>query len=261
MNHVERFRQKIDQGGVCLGTGISMADPIVSEIAGQIGFDFLWIDMEHPAMDAHAALCHVIAARAAGTCPIIRVRCNDPDVIKPVIDMAPGGVLVPRVNSAAETQAVVTACRYPPQGTRGYGSHRGLEYGGMSQSEYLEIAPDLTMVMVQIEHIDAVNDIDAILQVPGLDAVCVGPNDLSGSLNKLGQHTDPQVDEAICTVLRKASDSKVYAGISGGYDRAMFERWAKLGAQWINIGGDWAHLAKSAREELNDARAVLDELT
>ena len=199
-----------------------------------------------------------MVARGTGTCPIVRVRCSDADVIKPVIDMAPGGVLVPRVNSAAEVEAVVSACRYPPQGTRGYGSQRGLEYGGMSQSEYLKIAPALTMVMVQIEHVDAVNDIDAILEVPGLDAVCIGPNDLSGSMNKLGEYADPQVDEAICTVLKKASASKVYAGISGGYDRGVFERWAKLGAQWISIGGDWAHMATNARSELSEARALLE---
>ena len=90
INNVERFKEKIRSGGVCVGTG--MSDPSVSELSGQVGYDFLWIDIGHPPMDLQHVLGHIMAARGTGTASIVRVPGNDPDVIKPVIDMAPAGI-------------------------------------------------------------------------------------------------------------------------------------------------------------------------
>lgn len=109
INNVERFKEKIRSGGVCVGTGIGLSDPSVSELSGQVGYDFLWIDMEHPPMDLQHVLGHIMAARGTGTASIVRVPGNDPDMIKLVIDMAPAGLLVPRVNSAGEVERAVAA--------------------------------------------------------------------------------------------------------------------------------------------------------
>jgi len=173
-------------------------------------------------MDLQHVLGHIMAARGTGTASIVWVPGNEPDVIKPVIDMA-AGLLVPRVNSAAEVERAVAACHYPPRGTH------GIDYRAISQSDYLELAEEQTMVLVQIEHVDAVRNMDDLLHVPGLDGVCVGPNDLSGSMNKLGQIDHPEVVAAIDEVLQKTSRTDVFAGISVGYDSVSFAAWIEKG--------------------------------
>ena len=113
------------------------------------------------------------------------------------------------------------------------------------------------MVLVQIEHVDAVRNMDDLLRVPGLDGVCVGPNDLSGSMNKLGQIDDPEVVAAIDEVLQKTSRMDVFAGISVGYDSVSFAAWIEKGAHWINLSTDWLNLAAESRRILAAARAQL----
>ncbi|MBP5532227.1 MAG: host specificity protein, partial [Lentisphaeria bacterium] len=112
-NNLDRFRSKVGRGEVCLGAVITLSYLTVSEIAGDLGFDFLWIDAEHAPHTVDGVMKHIIAARGTGAAPFVRVRCNDPWLIKPVVDLAPAGVIVPMVNTAEEAEAAVAACRYP----------------------------------------------------------------------------------------------------------------------------------------------------
>lgn len=256
MNNVDRFRERIRAGQLCVGTAITFSDPAVSELIAEAGYDFTWIDMEHAPLDLSATLAHVTAVRGTETAPFVRVRCNDVNVIKPVLDLAPAGLIVPSVNSAAEADAAVRACKYPPRGVRGYGPRRGQRYGAMSQQEYLAVADRQTLVIIQIEHIEAVKNLESILAVPGLDGICLGPNDLSGSLGKLGQIQDAEVVGAIDTVVKKVRQTGLFLGVSTGYSPKTLPMWIEKGIQWINLNVDWANLFTQSKLVIDAARAI-----
>lgn len=255
INNIEKIRQHLANGQTAIGTGITFSDPAVSELSAEAGYDFTWIDTEHAPFDLNSTLQHIVACRGTNTAPFVRVLKNEADIIKPVLDLAPAGIIVPQVNSAAAAQAAVQACRYPPVGTRGYGPRRGQRYGAVSQPDYLvEIAAD-PMLAIQIEHVDGVANIDEILAVDGVDIICLGPNDLSGSMGKLGLIDDPEVVAAIETVAAKTRASKRLLGVSTFYSEASFARWMQRGVRWINLNVDWANLYRASSEVVQAARS------
>ena len=257
INSGERMRQKLSDGKTPIGIGISFSDPAISELVAEAGYDFAWIDGEHGPFDLPAMLQHVMTLRGTDTASFIRVRQNEINVIKPVLDLAPTGIIVPQVQSATEAEAAVKACRYPPQGERGFGPRRGLHYGAITMEEYLKRSVNDPLIVIQVEHIRAVNQIDEILAVPGIDIICLGPNDLSGSLNKLGQFDDPEVAQAIDTVADKVRDSDVFFGVSTFYTAENFAYWVQRGVQWINLNTDASNLFSASQQVLDAARRSL----
>ncbi|MSR83384.1 MAG: 4-hydroxy-3-methylbut-2-en-1-yl diphosphate synthase [Candidatus Latescibacteria bacterium] len=256
INNIEHFRAKIAGGGVCVGTTVSFSDPAISELFGDAGCDFTWIDMEHCPIDLPAALGHVMAVRGTQAAPLIRVPSGDPNVLKPVLELHPAGVIVPQVRSAAEVVDVVTACKYPPAGIRGFGPRRGRGFGGTSNAEYLKDADQQIMVFVQIEHVDAARDLDAILAVEGLDGICVGFNDLAGSMGLAGQPGHPRVLALAEEVVRRTRQTPKYAGVAMGFDLPTVRHWMDLGVQWFSLGGDFGLLYAGTRQMLEQIRAL-----
>jgi len=256
MSESFRFREKIRTGHTCVGTVISFLDPAVSEVCAAAGYDFVWIDMEHQAIGIETVLAHLMALRGTETDALIRVPCNDPNVIKPILDMAPAGVIIPQIRSAQEAADAVAACRYPPRGCRGLGVRRGVGYGAHPFTEYLRDAEHDPMVLVQIEHIDAVDNVGAILGTEGLDGICIGPCDLSASMGKPGQTTDPEVTAAIDSVLEAAAKTDKMTGIATGYDPDSFAKWTAKGIQWICLEGDWVHLYQGLKTVVDGVRKV-----
>ncbi len=256
MNNVDTFRKLIRDGKLCVGTAITLNDAAVSELIAEAGYDFTWIDIEHAPLDLTATLGHVMALRGTETAPFVRVRCNDVHVIKPVLDLVPAGIIVPLVNTAAEAEAAVRACKYPPRGIRGYGPRRGQRFGALSQPEYLAKADEQTLVIIQIEHIEAIKNLDAILTVPGIDAICLGPNDLSGSFGKLGQLQDPEVAGAIDMIITKVRKTKIFMGVSTGYNPKTFHVWIEKGIQWINLNTDWVNLFAHSKMVVDAAKGL-----
>ena len=257
INNVERFRERMRAGEICVGCGVSVTDPLVSEVLAEAGNDFIWIEMEHSHMDLPAAMGHIMALRGTQAAPIVRVPWNDAVRIKPILDMAPAGIVVPMVRSGEEAQKAVEACRYPPRGIRGFGPTRNM-YGMNSMAEYLEVADEQIMVFVQIEHVDAVADLDAILATDGLDGIILGRNDLSGSMGKLGQHDDPELLEAIDTVFAKARESDLFLGVSIGYDPDTVREWRGKGVHFFDLVGDMGHVAEGAGR-VAEAMHALDQ--
>ena len=193
------FAARLRAGETLLGAIVALGSPEVAEMFSRAGFDWLLIDTEHAPLDPLAAQGLLQAAR----CPcLVRVPAGEEAVIKKALDIGAAGVVVPQVNSAAEAARMVRYCKYPPQGSRGVGIVRAQGYG-LDFQRYVASANDDVIVMLQIEHIDAVNDIEAIVRVPGVDALMIGPYDLSGSMGRMGQVGDAQVEQAIETV-RKA---------------------------------------------------------
>ena len=254
VNNIEKIRQRLEAGQICIGTGVTFSDPAISELIAEAGYDFSWIDTEHAPLGLDCVLQHIVAHRGTDTAPFVRVPQNDVNAIKPVLDLAPAGIIVPQVNSAAEARDAVQACRYPPLGVRGYGPRRGQRFGAISQPEYLEQVTEDPIIVIQIEHVDAVDNIDEILAVPGIDIFCLGLNDLSGSMGKLGQIDDPEMVAAVDTVARKVGTSGRVLGISTFYSAETFARWMQLGIRWLNLNVDFANLFRASQQVLEAAR-------
>lgn len=255
VNHLDKFLAKLRDDGPAIGLVVTLADPAVSELAGDAGYDFTWIDMEHMPHTLQTVQGHVIAARASGCAPLVRVPWNEPGVLKPVLDLAPAGVIVPMVNSAEEAAAAVSACRYPPRGIRGCGVRRANGYGRQSFPDYLARSGGEPLVIVQIEHVDAVAQLDEILRVPGIDHVCVGPCDLSGSMGCLNQLDDPELNRVLDLVSEKIKAAGKWLGTAGG----PLSRWRGRGVDWIALASDCSGIYAQARQILEDARAGAEE--
>lgn len=257
VNNLERFRGKLDNGTFCLGMLVSLSDPSISEIAGDAGFDFSWIDMEHAALNIETVQEHVRAARGTNMAPFVRVPWNDPILIKPVLDLAPAGIIIPMVNTRAEAEKAVASCRYPPGGIRGCGVRRGTRYGAEPFGDYLEKSKNDPMIIIQIEHVKAVENLDEIFKVNGIDSICVGPSDLSASMGKLGDFDNKEVEETIDFICKKAGKAGVMIGSVGGIGN--FEKWKKRGAKWLAVTGDIGAVFNNARNTINEIRKIEKE--
>src|SRR5262249_49970521 len=148
---------------------------------------------------------------------------NDFVTIKQVLELDPAAVIVPMVNDEDEAKRAVAACKYPPVGMRSFGPRRGVHYGGITTREYLKTANDQALVIVQIEHIRAVKNLDASLAVPGVDGVCVGPNDLAASMGSLGEST-PELTATIQQILQKCRRANKITGLGCSYDADAIKR-------------------------------------
>ena len=247
MNNSDRFIDKLRRGEVCLGTGICLTDPIVTEALCPT-FDFFWIDTEHTTLSLECLKAHLMAMKGAETAALVRVPWNDPVLIKPVLDLGADGIIVPMVRSAEEVSQAVAACRYPPQGTRGFGPLRPLQYGRIDAQRYCDAANEKLLVIVQIEHVDAVNNIDEILAVDGLTSIAFGPQDLAASLGHRAQPRHPQVLDLMRTVTEKARRAQIPVGVSVGEDPEFLGELADMGIQWLSMGLDVTLMLRGANE-------------
>lgn len=239
--NTKTFRQKLDSGQLCLGPGITFADPAVTESIAPTA-DFVWIDLEHNPTNLETMMGHLVAARAGGTMAIVRVPSGDVAWIKRVLDSGAEGIILPQAGSYEEVAAYVSACRYPPMGTRGFGPRRPTNYGRIGGQEYLDSANRELFVVAQIETVGALNDIDRIVKVEGLDSVVVGPHDLSGSLGMLGQVDHPTVVDAINRIVTTAREAGLYVGMGMGASAEFARKAADTGVHWVQVGNDFEYM-------------------
>jgi 2-keto-3-deoxy-L-rhamnonate aldolase RhmA len=238
---IRQFRASLSAGKFCLGPAITLSDPAVTEALGR-GADFFWMDLEHSPMGLESLQAHLIAARAVGVPALVRVPASETWFIKRVIDTGAAGVIVPQVRSAEEVRTVVQACRYQPQGDRGYGPRRASNYG--HDTGYFECINQDLFVAVQIEHIEAVRALDDIVAVPGLDSIVLGPFDLSISMGLAGQVAHPEVLTAIGRVIAAAKARGLSIGMGGPASEDYALRAAAMGVQWLQSGGDLDYLTQ-----------------
>ena len=205
------FRDRLLRGERLVGTLLSLPSPELAEIAADAGFDWLFLDMEHGALGATDVLRLVQAVPGPCAC-LVRIPENKEMWVKKALDTGAAGIIVPHVNDAAEAARAVHWAKYPPEGGRSVGFSRANRYGSRFQ-ENVDTANAETVVVAQVEHIDGVRTIGAILAVPGIDAVFIGPYDLSASLGKPGRLLDPEVRDAIGAVAAACARSGVPVGI------------------------------------------------
>ena len=205
------LKEKIKKSKALVGGWITMGDPVVSEIMAQAGFEWLAVDMEHSALTLEQVQNQVRIIELSGVPSLVRVGENNPNLIKRVMDTGTQGVIVPMVNSRAEAIRAVQSVHYPARGIRGVGLARAQKYG-FGFSQYRDWLKQKSVVIVQIEHIRAVENIDEILQVGGIDAFIVGPFDLSGSLGFPGEFDHPRVVQALKVVMNASKRFNIPAG-------------------------------------------------
>ncbi len=247
------FNQRLKNGEMLLGTMVSLAAPEVSEMFSELGFDWLFVDGEHSPFDAGDLKC-ILQAVGDRSAVLVRVPAIDEVPIKTALDLGANGIIVPQVNTAEQATRVVQYSRYPPAGGRGVGLGRAHGYGARFD-QYMQTANDDVCVVVQAEHIDAVNNIEAIAGVSGIDAVLVGPYDLSASLGKMGQVDHPQVVEAIARVAEVCSSMKMPLGIFGMSAEAV-RPYRDRGFNLIVAGVDTVLLSAAAGRLLNELKTI-----
>lgn len=193
-----------------IGSWITLNHPSIAEIMADAGFDWLCIDLEHSVIDYFETQQLIIAIQSKGIKAFVRVGENNTRIIKRILDAGADGIIVPSVNSAAEAQKAVNSVKYPPYGNRGVGLARAQSYG-FGFDHYRDVKSKEIKLIVQIEHINAINELDAILNIEGVDGTFIGPYDLSGSIGKPGQWNEPEVLAAL----------KVYEDTVKKYDKLI----------------------------------------
>jgi len=194
------LKNKINSKALTLGSWITLGHPGIAEIMAKAGFDWLVVDLEHSVISIEVAGDLIRIIDLCGVAPLVRLTSNDPNQIKRVMDAGAHGIVVPMVNSPADALRAVAATRYAPAGTRGVGLARAQGYG-VGFQDYLKWQSDGPVVIVQIEHKDAMQQLEAILSVPGVDGFIIGPYDLSCSMGISGQFENPEFINAMKHIL------------------------------------------------------------
>jgi len=200
------LKQRLQKRELTIGSWITIGNSVVAEVMANAGYDWLTVDMEHSAITMENAQDIIRVIDLCGVVPLVRVGHNDPNLIKRVMDAGAHGVIVPMVNSRDEAEKAVRSVKYPPVGFRGVGLARAQKYG-MGFENYKKWNEENSIVIVQIEHIKAVENLEAILDVEGVDGFIIGPYDLSGSLGFPGDFDHPDVLEAL-TRVKEVSKAK-----------------------------------------------------
>ena len=246
----DSFRTRLRRGDTLIGPIVTINSPEVVEVLDEVGFDWLFLDGEHsPISPAHLQRLMIAARR---TPCVVRVPAHDEFWIKQALDGGAAGILAPLVNTAAQARTIVERAKYPPQGARGVGTARALGYG-YAIADYVAHANEETAVILQAEHRDAVANIEEIAATPGVDAIFVGPFDLSLSMGKPGQVADPEVVQAISHVRDVVHGRGLPLGIFGVAPESV-SGWMGRGFTLIACGVDMMLLGGAARSLLAQLR-------
>lgn len=247
MNEV---REKLKRGEATIGTYLGLGSPNVTELVAGLGFDWLVIETEHNAVDLGRVEHMLMAMRGTDAVPLVRVPSGgDPSHIQRALDIGAKGVVVPMVRTAAEAREVAAAAKYPPAGRRSFGPLRASQYTQRS-SEYFDQAPNDIMVVLILETAEAAGELEEIVQVDGIDAIYLGPADLSLSFGGHPLKTDiPEVREVLENLLRLGRKHNVAVGC-GANTATEIGQAIDHGVTMIGYSTDYAMLARSANTGL-----------
>jgi 2-keto-3-deoxy-L-rhamnonate aldolase RhmA len=229
------FKQALQENRRQVGLWVTFAHQPIAEVLADAGFDWLLFDMEHSPTDLHQVGQQLLAVRGRDVAPVVRVPILDMGWIKRVLDAGAPNIMIPNVRSAAEAREAVAFTRFAPEGLRGVaGSTRAGNY--TRYKDYMARANDEIGVIVQIESREALDELDAICRVPGVDAVFIGPSDLAASLGYRGQSNHPEVQAAIAQAFRTANAAGKAAGVLAADGKA--EHYFDAGATMVGVGTD-----------------------
>ncbi len=243
------LRAKIRNRQTAYGMWVSLESPTITEIAATLGLDWVCIDTEHGHLDYKEVIDHLRAARGSDTAVIVRVPELQVTMLKRALDIGAHGVIVPTINTAEEAETAIQYGKYPPRGVRGIGGERAVRWGLFSET-YLREANAETMVIPLIESRSAVENIDAILETPNLEALYLGLGDMSASYGYPGNWDAPGLAEHTQTVCQKALAKGIAPGILAR-NPAEAQARAAQGFQWICLGSDTGLLINGIKEQMS----------
>ena len=249
-----RLRTLWNSGGAAVNGWLAIPSSFSAETMAHQGWDTLTIDMQHGMIDDAALVPMLQAISTTDTVPIVRVPWLEPGILMRALDAGAYGVICPMINTREDAQKLVAWTHYPPRGTRSFGPLRAVLYAGV---DYVQHANDTIAVFAMIETAEALDNLDAILSVEGLDAIYIGPSDLSLALGCKPTFDDlePKAFEAVEHILARAKAHGVVAGIHNGTPEAARKRIAK-GFQFVTIGSDARLMADGARQVISAMRAA-----
>tara|TARA_B100000767_G_C19758383_1_gene534042 strand:+ start:1836 stop:2606 length:771 start_codon:yes stop_codon:yes gene_type:complete len=249
----KNLKSRINSGELTIGSWISLGHPAIAEIMSGAGYDWLVVDLEHSTISIDQAGELIRTIDLAGSSPLVRLTSNTSDQIKRVMDAGAHGIIVPMVNCAEDAISAVASTRYGPEGHRGVGLARAQMYGA-GFSDYLEWQRDSSIVIVQIEHKDAIGNLEEILSVPGVDGFIIGPYDLSCSLGIPGEFDKPEFKSAMKLILEKGLNMKSPAGLHiVEPNLTLLNETIAKGYSFIAYSVDVRMLDVTAREGMNSS--------
>ncbi len=239
------FKRALREGRRSVGLWMGLCDPYAAEVVARAGFDWVLIDGEHAPNDL-AAIVRQLQVLDPHVSPIVRLPMGEPWLIKQVLDAGAQSLLIPMVNSAEDARSLVQAIRYPPEGIRGMGYVLGRASGFGAVDEYAATANDQMCLIVQIETREALENLDEILAVQGVDAAFVGPADLAADMGHGADINVPQMQRVVAETLRRITAAGKPAGIIDFSDDALDRHFAN-GAQFVAVGADVVILSRELR--------------
>jgi len=247
------IKSLMNHGEIIIGSWLSLGDEGVAEIVASSGFAFVTIDMEHTSIDLETTEKLIRVIELAGSSPLVRLSDNNPTQAKRVMDCGSHGIIVPMVNNKGEAMQAVASIYYPPKGIRGVGLYRAQKYGA-GFSEYNDWLNKNAVAIIQIESKEAIENLDDILSVDGIDGAIIGPYDLSNSLGIPGELHHLKVIDAEKKFISKCSKYGVAPGIHiVHHDKKKLEQRINEGFRLIAYGVDMILLERAAREAFSHA--------
>ena len=249
---VPDFRERLGSDDFLVGTWLTLLDPTIPELLAGSGFDLLVADGEHGLVATAELVQMVIATRAAQVPILYRVAANEPVRIMHALDAGASGVVIPQVRTVADVERAVAWCRYPPVGLRGIGPRRVSDFG-RNTPEYMQTANGSVTCCIQIETREALAALDQLLEVPGVDTLLIGPNDLAASLGHTGQIGDPEVEDAIAHIAERAAAHGIPAG-AWTQSTAVARKRREQGFRWITVNADYGFMVAAADAAVRELR-------
>ena len=253
------LREKINKRQNVIGTHVNLRDPIVTEIFGSLGYDFLWVDMEHVSLTEQDIYHHLLAARSVGTPVFVRVPVDDLTVTKRVLEMGVDGIIFPMVRNAEHAKELLDNTLYPPYGKRGCGPKSAVRYGLDNEFDFYKTGHLKTVRLVQIELESAARDAENIAALDYLDGCILGMHDLSGSINKLGQVFSEENTELAKMAIDAFTKANKTVGVSTyAIDEETLTRYRDMGINMISTGADYDYILRYGQSTLGLAQKILN---
>ena len=246
------LRSQWSSGDSTIGAWLSIPSAVSAELAARTGFDYVCLDNQHGALDYQVSIAMIQAVLLGGSRPVVRTPWNEPGIIAKFLDAGAEGIIVPMVNTSDDAGAVVRSCRYPPHGTRSYGP----TLVGMRHDDYFAWSNHNVAVIPMIETAQAIANLDSILAVPGVNAIYVGPADLSVSLGLPPRNNDGEsvFDEALLAIVKGCRDAGVVPGIHT--TAALVARRLDQGFRMVTVSADVPALRNAFADDLRAARGA-----
>ena len=247
---MNQFKERVRRGEKMYGSHVFMSDPCLCDIIGRLGYDFIWIDMEHCYSSYKDVLNHITAAHGAGVAAVVRVPQDDLTATKKVLEMGPDGIIFPMVRTAEEANRLIASTLYPPYGTRGYGPMAANQYGIISGKEFATTGHLDLCRFIQLEHKDAIDNLEEITKNEFIDGYIFGPCDLSASIGQIMQTFEPDTIGLIEKGIEILKTKNKYIGLSTGPDEKVVSYWKEKGVDMISSGIDYELIREGAKSVL-----------